>query len=144
LGFPKVKILLVEDNLADAKLTTKLFTRCEDIDKDCVETAGDGEQAWQMLNDSEGLRFNLIFLDLNLPKINGLELLTMIRESDKLSHLPVIILSSSIANSDMKKAFELRANAYLKKPADLMEYQALMKKIDGFWFQSCKLPRINA
>lgn len=142
MGFSKVKILLVEDNLADAKLSTKLFTRCEGIEKDYVDVAEDGEQAWEKLNNND-LQFNLVFLDLNLPKINGLELLTMIRESDKLCHLPVIILSSSIANSDMKKAFSLRANAYLKKPADLIEYQALMKKIDDFWFQSCKLPEVN-
>lgn len=140
----KLKILLVEDNLADARLTSKLFSKCDGIDLSDIVIAEDGEQAWSALKehnlDDSQSKINLIFLDLNIPKINGLELLKMIREKEELSMLPVIILSSSVARLDMLAAYELNVNAYLKKPADLIEFQELLKRIDRFWFKVGELP----
>lgn len=140
----KIKILLVEDNLADARLTSKLFSKCDGIELSDIVLAEDGEEAWSALLEhnmgGSQSKINLIFLDLNIPKINGLELLKMIREKEEFSHLPVIILSSSIARSDMLSAYERNVNAYLKKPVDLIEFQELLKRIDKFWFNVCKLP----
>jgi CheY-like chemotaxis protein len=134
----------VEDNLADARLTSKLFSKCDGIDLSDIVIAEDGEQAWSALKehnlDDSQSKINLIFLDLNIPKINGLELLKMIREKEELSMLPVIILSSSVARLDMLAAYELNVNAYLKKPADLIEFQELLKRIDRFWFKVGELP----
>ena len=135
---------MVEDNLADARLTSKLFAKCDSIELSDIVIAEDGEEAWEALNEhnlnqTEG-KINLIFLDLNIPKINGLELLRMIREKKELALLPVIILSSSVARSDMLAAYDLKVNAYLKKPVDLIEFQELLKRIDRFWFKVCMLP----
>lgn len=140
----KLKILLVEDNLADARLTSKLFSKCDGIEPSNILVAEDGEEAWGLLtkhnlNQIED-KINLIFLDLNISKINGLELLKMIRENEELALLPVVILSSSGARSDVMAAYEMNVNAYLKKPVDLIEFQELLKYIDRFWFKVCKLP----
>ena len=139
-------ILVVEDNLADAKLTSKLLGRCESVDPERVHIVDNGAAALEHLRArgpwNERRRPGLVFLDLNIPKISGLELLRTIRGDDQLKGVPVIVLSSSADHGDVERAYELHVNAYVRKPVDLVGFQDLMHSVERFWFRSCRLPRI--
>lgn len=139
-----LKLVIVEDNLADAKLTSKLFARCEAIEPEDIFVAMDGEVAWDYLRGdgewSERRLPDLVFMDLNVPKLGGLEVLERMRDDDELKRVPVIIMSSSSAPDDVSRAHELHANAFVQKPCDLRGLEELIRSIEGFWFQACCLP----
>lgn len=139
----KPRILVVEDNLADAKLTAKLLGQCDGVEAEDIQVVGSGTEALDYLMRTRSNpieRPNLVFLDLNLPGLSGLELLQKIREDDKLHGLPTLVLSSSTAPKDVQRAYELRANAYLRKPVDLHEFRGLVGDIEHFWLRCCRLP----
>lgn len=136
-------ILLVEDNPADAVLFSRLLSECDRIEKDRIQVAPDGEKAYEQLqacaaNGSKAP--DLIFLDLNLPRISGLELLQLVRDHETLSGLPIIIMSSSFAPDDVRKAYALHANAYVRKPVDLADMRELMRALEAFWLRTACLP----
>jgi chemotaxis family two-component system response regulator Rcp1 len=141
-----VTILLVEDNPADAELTQKGLKRAKVLtDLHVVE---DGEQALAFLRReppyAEAPRPDLIFLDLNLPKMDGREVLAEIKSDPALEHIPVVILTSSDADADVLKAYKLKASCYVKKPVMFKEFIETIKAVDEFWLTIVKLPRQNS
>ena len=141
------RVLLVEDNPADAKLTTKVLSRCERLEASSIHLARDGEEALALLRAADGCPEelpDLILLDLNIPRVDGLGVLEAVRADERLKGIPVIVLSSSTAPQDVGRAFALHANAYVRKPVDLIGLQALVGALDRFWFQTCRYPGVQA
>jgi CheY-like chemotaxis protein len=128
---PSPSVLLVEDSDADARLLMSLF-QMEGY-QGGLHWVKNGEDALDFLfrraafNDAP--RPDLVLLDLNLPRVNGREVLRAIRASDQLTSIPVIVMTTSCSDSDIVGVFELRAKGFLTKPKDLDEYEALAKRI---------------
>jgi CheY-like chemotaxis protein len=136
------KILLVEDNAGDAVLLREAFNSFG-IDQD-IEVVTDGERALAALSNYEALdaagRPDLVLLDLNLPGLNGKEVLSSIRNNPTFQTLPVIVLSSSSAATDIADAYALRANAYVVKPTEMSGYLDMVRKLYDFWLNLAELP----
>lgn len=137
-----VDILLVEDNPADVDLVKEGM---EDAKILCnLKVAMDGEEALRILRRSgdfaNAARPDLILLDLNLPKMDGRELLAAIKQDADLKSIPVVILTSSQAETDIVKSYELHANAYISKPVDLRGFSEIVKGLNEFWFAVVKYP----
>ena len=135
------KILLVEDNLADIRLTEQAFT--ESKIKTILYNVKDGVEAINFLRKSgkytKVCRPDLILLDLNLPKKNGLEVLKDIKQDEDLKRIPVVVLTISANEEDLIKAYDLHANAFVNKPLEIREFYHLVKSIEEFWFKVVKL-----
>jgi CheY-like chemotaxis protein len=138
-----LQILLVEDNEGDVRLIKEAFNE-SNIDKK-FSVAKDGEDALNYLYKkgkySECLRPDIIFLDINLPKKNGFEVLEKIKNDPDLKRIPVIMLSSSSSEDHIHKSYDLSANCYVTKPVDFDEYTEVVKTIEDFWFDKAKLPQ---
>lgn len=146
MEFDKViDILLVEDNPADIRLTQELFK--ESKIKNNLFVAKDGEEAILFLKKqgtfSDVPRPDLILLDLNLPKKDGREVLAEIKSDGDLKLIPVIVLTTSNAEMDIFKSYDLYANCYINKPVDLDEFIRVIRSIEDFWFTIVKLPTIS-
>jgi two-component system, chemotaxis family, response regulator Rcp1 len=128
-------ILLVEDNPADARLTVEAFGDSRDVDV-CV----DGETALEQLRDSSRRRPDLILLDLNLPGLDGREVLHEIKSDPTLATIPVCVLTTSRAENDVAEAYAKHTNAYIVKPFDLAEFRRMVEQINAFWFGVVHLP----
>ncbi|HJY63663.1 MAG TPA: response regulator [Ignavibacteria bacterium] len=137
-----LQILLVEDNEGDVRLIKEAFNE-SNIDKN-FSVAKDGEDALNYLykrgDYSDRLNPDIIFLDINLPKKNGFEVLEKIKNDPELKRIPVIMLSSSSSEDHISKSYELSANCYVTKPVDFDEYTEVVKTIEDFWFDKAKLP----
>ena len=141
-----VEILLIEDNPGDVRLTQEAF---RDANKDIrLHVATDGVEAISFLRrtgaKASAPRPDLILLDLNLPKMDGREVLTYIKEDASLKLIPTVILTTSDAESDIVKSYELQANCYLTKPVQLEAFESLVQSINDFWLTMVKLPRAEA
>ena len=141
LGRP-AELLLVEDNYGDVLLTRQAFLGGRISNN--LAVAGDGEVAMAMLKQ-EGLyalqpRPDVILLDLNLPRMDGREVLRAIKTDPALQRIPVIILSSSKAEIDILKSYELNANGYIVKPVTFERLQEVVAAIESFWFTVVVLP----
>jgi chemotaxis family two-component system response regulator Rcp1 len=137
----KPRILLVEDNPGDIRLTQEALKESQiEITLDVVS---DGEQAVDFLMQrnrfSDSIRPNIILLDLNLPKKNGIEVLKEIKVHDSLKKIPVIVLTTSDAEHDISKAYELHANCYILKPVDFDDFAQVIKLIETYWFNTVQL-----
>jgi CheY-like chemotaxis protein len=137
-----LNILLVEDNEGDIRLIREAFSeRCINYD---FSLARDGEEALNYLyrreEFKEAVKPDIILLDINLPKINGFEILQKIKEDPELRRIPVIIISSSSSQEHIYRSYDLRANSYLTKPSDFDEYIDVVKTIEDFWFNKAQLP----
>lgn len=138
-----VKILLVEDNPGDVRLTMEAFKDgkiCNHLD-----VVMDGEEALAFLRREgkyadESLP-NLILLDLNLPKKDGREVLMDIKNDKELKRIPVVVLTTSVAEKDILKTYDLHANCYITKPVDFDQFITVVKSIEDFWLTIVKLPR---
>jgi CheY-like chemotaxis protein len=138
-----VKILLVEDNPGDVRLTMEAFKDgkiCNHLD-----VVMDGEEALAFLRRegkyaNESLP-NLILLDLNLPKKDGREVLMDIKNDKELKRIPVVVLTTSVAEKDILKSYDLHANCYITKPVDFDQFITVVKSIEDFWLKIVKLPR---
>jgi CheY-like chemotaxis protein len=141
-----IKILLVEDNLADARLTEESLKDCKVVND--FYTVRDGVEAIEFLSRRGKYRRaplpDLILLDLNLPRKDGREVLTFIKESPATKATPVVILTSSRAERDIVESYALHCNCYISKPLDIDEFSQVVKAIEGFWFSIVKLPRPGA
>ncbi len=120
-----IRILLAEDNAGDVFLVEDALS-AHDLNY-TLSTAADGERALQLLNEAENgaSTYDLLLLDLNLPKISGDRLLARVRQSDRLRGLPVIVVTSSDSPQDRAKVTELGADRYFRKPSNLQEFQRL-------------------
>ncbi|HPF17343.1 MAG TPA: response regulator [Thermotogota bacterium] len=137
-----IEILLVEDSPGDQRLTREALKE-EKINNN-LYIVEDGEEALAFLR-KEGTfstvpRPDLILLDLNLPKMNGQEVLEIIKQDEKLKRIPVVILTTSQADEDILKAYNLNANCYITKPVDFDQFSHVVKKIQEFWFTIVRLP----
>lgn len=136
-------VLLVEDNPGDVRLTQEAFRHANpSID---LRVAVDGVEAMAFLRrqgvHADAPRPDIILLDLNLPKMDGREVLAHIKEDDNLKAIPTVILTTSDAEADILTSYKLQANCYLSKPMQLEECDSLVKSINDFWLIRVKLPR---
>lgn len=138
----KVTILLVEDNPADADLTRESLFDCKILHD--LHVAADGVDALHFLRrhppHEDAPRPDLIFLDLNLPRMDGRELLSELKADSDLRRIPVVVLTSSKAEEDVVRSYELHASAYVTKPVDLAGFWTIIKAIEGFWFSVVRFP----
>lgn len=137
-----VEILLVEDNPADIRLTQEVLKSSKI--RNILHTAMDGVEAMEFLK-KEGKYTNapkpdIILLDLNLPKKDGKEVLTEIKSDADLRFIPVVILTTSEAEQDIMKTYNLHANCYITKPVDFDQFIKVVKSIEDFWLNIVKLP----
>ena len=137
-----LQVLIVEDNEGDVRLIKEAFKDSRMLDKFSV--VYDGEQALDYLHrrgDFESSsRPDLILLDLNLPKMNGFDVLTEIKATPRLRQIPVVIFSSSTSDKDILRSYELKANSYVTKPSDYEDFLNVVRTIEEFWFKTVKLP----
>ena len=135
-------ILLVEDNPGDARLAAEAFK--EGGSQTRLHVVQDGIEAMAFLR-GEGRyasepRPDLVLLDLNLPRMDGREVLAEIKRDEALKRTPVIVLTTSQAETDILHGYELHANCYIVKPSSLSEFMAAVKSIEDFWFGIAQLP----
>ena len=136
-----IKILLVEDNAGDVRLTREAFKECKVAT--IMEVVSDGEEALAFLKrNGSGVENHpdIILLDLNLPKKDGREVLAEIKSDPTLRQIPVVILTTSKANQDILKCYDMHANCYIAKPVDVNEFIQAVKTIEDFWLTIVKLP----
>lgn len=138
-----LEILLVEDNPGDIRLIKEILK--ETKIQTNIQVAMDGEAALRLLFNEKNLntppRPDLILLDLNLPKIDGRELLSEIKDSEVLKSIPVVILTTSTAEEDIRETYNNHANSYITKPVDLDHFIRVVESIKDFWLSIVKLPR---
>lgn len=136
------RVLLVEDNEADVRLTREALREAGENVR--LSAVGDGEQALAYLRREAGFaeatRPDLVLLDLNLPRKNGLEVLVEMRADEGLMRIPVIVLTSSAARQDVDESYARGANAFVVKPQDLDAFMDLIGAIRGFWLEVAQLP----
>jgi CheY-like chemotaxis protein len=138
-----LRVLLVEDSPGDVQLTQEFF---RDTNYEIrLNVAYDGVEAMDYLHRKgayfAAIRPDLILLDLNLPKMDGREVLARIKGNDGLKTIPTIILTTSHAEVDVAKSYQLQANCYLTKPVQLDAFESLVKSITDFWLTKAKLPQ---
>jgi two-component system response regulator len=136
-------ILLIEDDLGDQKLIKRSIGKFDSSIK--IITFSDGEEAVRLfeslkLNKSKIDLPDLILLDLNLPKANGLTILKLIKLSKDFKKIPVVALTTSNADTDVNNCYENFASGYIRKPTTITEFELLIENILNYWFESCILP----
>ena len=145
-GFDEVRVpmdvLLVEDSPGDVRLTREAFQDANGCIR--MHVAADGIEAMAFLK-KEGVHVNaprpdIILLDLNLPKMDGREVLVHIKADAELKTIPTVILTTSESEGDILKSYQLQANCYLSKPVQLDAFESLVKSINDFWLTKAKLP----
>lgn len=136
----EVKILLVEDNEGDIILTKEALK--EGRIKNQVWVAMDGQEALDLLNTAASLP-DLILLDINLPKMSGLEVLGAIKKDDRLKMIPVIMLSTSETEHDVLNSYANHASCFITKPVDYNRFMDVVRTIDDFWISIVRLPQNN-
>ncbi len=137
-----INVLLVEDSPGDVRLTQEAFRDANPSIR--LHVANDGVEAMAFLRFegqyADAPRPDLILLDLNLPKMDGREVLTHIKEDSSLKMIPTVILTTSDSEVDIVKSYQLAANCYLTKPVQLGAFESLVKSINDFWLTKAKLP----
>ena len=140
-----IVILLVEDNLGDARLAEEALKDSKVHNN--LYHVEDGVEAMRFLRRQENYADvplpDLILLDLNLPRKDGREVLAEIKEDPELRLIPVVVLTTSEAERDLVKTYNLHANAYIVKPIDLNRFIEVVEAIENFWFTIVKLPQVN-
>jgi two-component system response regulator len=144
---PKVpfEILLVEDNPSDVELVQEALSVWNSPTH--LSAVDDGEKALRFLHRkgpyAQAPTPELILLDLNLPKKDGIEVLQEIKNDGRLAQIPVIVLTTSDRENDVKKAYSMHANCYLTKPLEIDDFIAKVRAIEQFWLNHARLPRIR-
>lgn len=137
-----IEILLVEDNAGDARLAQEALKDSKIINH--VSVVDDGVEAMAFLHRqgkyAKSPRPDLVLLDLNLPKKDGREVLGEMKAADALKRIPVVILTTSKAEEDIAKSYDLHANCYITKPIDLEQFMKVVKSIEDFWLTVVQLP----
>jgi two-component system, chemotaxis family, response regulator Rcp1 len=138
-----IEVLLVEDSPGDVRLTQEAFQGANPAVH--LNIAADGAEAMEFLNregkHSKAPRPDLILLDLNLPKMDGRQVLARIKTDSILKTIPTVILTTSDAESDIAKSYQLHANCYLRKPVQLDVFESLVESINDFWLTAVRLPQ---
>ena len=143
---PQVEILLVEDSPGDVRLTIEALADAKISNK--ISVTSDGIEALSFLRREgefkDASRPGLILLDLNMPRMDGREFLEIVKNDDEYRNIPVVVLTTSQADSDILKSYNLRANCYITKPVDLDQFLVVVQGIQEFWLSIVKLPSSNA
>lgn len=139
---PALDVLLVEDNPGDVMLYKEALS---EVEARCrIHVVGDGETALAFLLREDphagALTPDLVFLDLNLPKRNGFEVLEVLKQNPRLKHIPVLVISTSTAHQDILKSYEGHANCYIQKPCDYDGFIRTVDRIKQFWMTEVQLP----
>jgi len=142
MNAPKADVLLVEDSAAEARLAREALREARFPVE--LHVASDGVQAMDFLRRQgpyqDAPRPQLVLLDLNLPRKDGREVLRDIKEDADLRRIPVVVLTTSQAQSDITRAYELHANCYIQKPLELDGFIEIVKSIQRYWLQMAELP----
>jgi chemotaxis family two-component system response regulator Rcp1 len=137
-----LEVLLVEDSPGDVRLTREAFRDAKTSIN--LHVASDGVEAMEFLRQhgayADAPRPDFILLDLNLPRMDGREVLALIKEDRQLKTIPTVILTTSEAEVDIVRSYQLQANCYLSKPVHLDSFEVLVKSINEFWLTMVKLP----
>ncbi|KYG75750.1 hypothetical protein AWW68_07900 [Roseivirga spongicola] len=137
------RILLVEDSKEDVMLTKMAFAKSK-VDA-IIDVVNDGEQCLKFLKKEppyeKAVIPGLILLDLNMPKVDGKQVLERIKFDKNLKTIPVVVLTTSQNERDVEESYERFANSYISKPMDFIEFLDLVKQIEKFWFKTVKLPK---
>ena len=140
-----IRILLVEDSPGDVRLTVEALK--DGKVRNDLSVVGDGVEALAFLQRegkyADAPRPDLILLDLNLPRMDGRELLAIIKQDENLKRIPVVVLTTSEAEVDVLRGYDLNANCYITKPVDLDKFITVIKAIEDFWLTIVKLPRME-
>jgi len=139
---PFIDILMVDDDQADVLLTKRALQNGKLLNK--MHVAKDGVEAMtylrQQVKTGGATRPDLILLDLNMPRKDGREVLSEIKQDVELRSIPVVILTTSDSEEDVLRMYNLHANCYVTKPVDLTQFTTIVKEIKSFWFSIVKLP----
>lgn len=133
-----MQILLVEDSVADVELTLEALSDAKIANE--VTVVRDGAEAMTFLRQAQPPP-DLVILDLNLPKMSGHEVLAAMRADERLRSVPVAILTTSSAEADVVRTYDLGANCYLTKPVDVDQFVHVVQSIEDFWLGLVRLPR---
>ncbi len=133
-----VQILLVEDNLGDARLVEEVLR--EGGFRHQIVHARDGVEAMERLHDRNFGLPDLIFLDLNMPRMDGREILAELKGDPVLKRIPVIVLTTSTSEADIVTSYSLNANCYVTKPVSIDEFLDVMRSLESFWLDVARLP----
>jgi chemotaxis family two-component system response regulator Rcp1 len=133
-----MKILLVEDSLADIELTLEALSEAKVANE--VTVMRDGASAMEHMHAQDAGLPDLVILDLNLPRLSGHEVLAAMRADAALRRVPVAVLTTSSAEADVTKTYELGANCFLTKPVDVDQFVHVVQSIDDFWLGLVRLP----
>jgi chemotaxis family two-component system response regulator Rcp1 len=138
-----IEVLLVEDSPGDVRLTQEAFRNANLSVHLSVATDGVGAMAFLKHEGThaDAPRPDIILLDLNMPRMDGREVLARIKNDDNLKTIPTVILTTSESEGDIAKSYELHANCYLCKPVQLNAFENLVKSINDFWLTKAKLPQ---
>jgi CheY-like chemotaxis protein len=138
-----IEILLVEDNPADVRLTQEALR--EGKVRNNLHVARDGVEALEFLRRqgkfADSPRPDLVLLDLNLPRKDGREVLAHVKDDEELKTIPIVVLTTSSAETDILRSYSLHANCYITKPVDLEQFVKVVKSIDDFWLTVVRLPK---
>ena len=144
MGSRSINLLMVEDNPGDVDLTREALAEAEAFEVANLHVAVDGEEAMRFVRRTgeytSAPRPDLILLDLNLPRKDGREVLEEIKTDPDLKTIPVVVLSSSDAESDVLHSYRLHANCYVRKPVDLDHFLDAVRLIERFWLTLARLP----
>ena len=140
-----IHILLVEDNEGDIWLTLEALKQAQFVNT--ISVVRDGEEAINFLyktsNHTAAVTPDLILLDLNLPKVDGKEVLAKIKADQSLQQIPVVMLTTSSAEKDILESYKNHANCYITKPVDMEQFVEVVYSIKNFWFSIVQLPLAN-
>ena len=138
-----IVILMVEDNPGDVRLTREALKSCKVLNE--LQVVEDGVAALDFLYRrppfENAVRPDLVLLDLNLPKMDGREVLAAIKSDPVLKVIPVVVLTTSDSEEDVLRAYHLAANCYVTKPVDLHQFNRIVQAVEGFWLTIVTLPK---
>ena len=141
-GAKPVQILIVEDNPADARLVREVMRDSKILNE--IQWVPDGVEALAFLRRqgkyAEAPRPNIVFLDLNMPKKDGREVLREVKADPSLRSIPVVVMTSSQTEEDIARAYDHHANCYVRKPVDFQQFHQVVKTLENFWFATVELP----
>lgn len=140
-----IEVLLVEDDPGDVLMTKEAFEEHKLGNR--LHVVSDGVEALRFLRRegefADAPRPHLILLDLNLPRKDGREVLQEVKNDDDLAHIPVVVLTTSEAENDIVRSYELHANCYITKPVGLEQFISIVREIESFWLAVVTLPTRN-
>lgn len=144
INMTAIDILMVEDNPGDARLTREALKESKVCNN--LHHVRDGVEAMEFLRKEGGFASaptpDIILLDLNLPRKDGRQVLAELKAIPHLKHIPVVVLTTSEAEQDIVKSYELHANCYITKPVDLDKFVEIIHGIENFWLSIVKLPQV--